>query len=107
VTGGFNFDAKLRRPSIDLQDIFHAHVGGIDVLSKALLIADRMLDDGKLQAFLDERYAGWDTPFGSDILNGRLSLAQLSDRVLTQRVEPARRSGRQEMLENLVARYLV
>jgi xylose isomerase len=107
VTGGFNFDAKLRRPSIDLQDIFHAHVGGIDVLSKALLIADRMLDDGKLQAFLDERYAGWDTPFGSDILNGRLSLAQLSDRVLTQRVEPARRSGRQEMLENLVLRYVL
>jgi xylose isomerase len=107
VTGGFNFDAKLRRPSIDVQDIFHAHVGGIDVLAKALLIADRMLDDGKLQAFLNERYAGWDTPFGSDILNGRLSLAQLSDRVLTQRVEPARRSGRQEMLENLVLRYVL
>jgi xylose isomerase len=107
LTGGFNFDAKLRRPSIDLQDIFHAHVGGIDVLAKALLIADRMLDDGKLQAFLDERYAGWDTPFGGDILNGRLSLAELSDRVLSQRIEPARRSGRQEMLENLVLRYVL
>jgi len=107
TTGGFNFDAKLRRPSIDLQDIFHAHVGGIDVLAKALLIADRMLDDGKLQAFLDERYAGWETPFGSDILNGRLSLADLSDRVLSQKIEPARRSGRQEMLENLVLRYVL
>jgi xylose isomerase len=106
TTGGFNFDAKLRRSSIDLQDVFHAHVGGIDVLARALLIADRMLEDGKLQAFIDERYAGWDTPFGHEILAGRVSLADLSERVFSQRIEPTPRSGRQEMLENLVARYL-
>jgi xylose isomerase len=107
TTGGFNFDAKLRRSSVDLQDVFHAHVGGIDVLARALLIADRMLEDGKVQAFIDERYAGWDTPFGHEILAGRLSLSDLSERVFSQRTEPTPRSGRQEMLENLVARYLV
>ncbi|MGD0674520.1 MAG: xylose isomerase [Polyangiaceae bacterium] len=107
TTGGFNFDAKLRRSSIDLQDIFHAHVGGIDVLARALLMADRMLDDGKLQLFVDERYAGWDAPFGREIHAGSVTLADLSDRVLSQRIEPMRRSGRQEMLENLLSRYLV
>jgi xylose isomerase len=106
-TGGFNFDAKLRRQSIEPDDIVHAHVGGIDVLARALLIADRMLEDGKLQSFVDERYAGWSQTLGQDILGGRATLTQLSDRVLSQKVDPKPRSGRQEMLENLVSRYLV
>ncbi len=106
-SGGFNFDAKLRRQSIDLEDLFHAHVGGIDVLARALLIADRMLEDGKLQAFVDERYSGWSQPLGQEILGGKVSLAQLSERVLSQKLDPQPRSGRQEMLENWVSRYLV
>jgi xylose isomerase len=65
-----------------------------------------MIEDGKLQAFVDDRYAGWEGSLGKDILQGRLSLADLSDRVLSQRIDPAAKSGRQEMLENLVARYL-
>jgi len=105
-TGGFNFDAKLRRSSIELQDMFHAHVGGIDVLAKALLIADRMIDDGKLASLVGERYSGWNAPFGKQILDGQLSLSALSERVLAAKSEPARRSGHQEMLENLVARYV-
>ena len=105
-TGGFNFDAKLRRQSIDPVDLVHAHVGGIDVLARALLIADRMLEDGPLTAAVTERYAGWDGPLGKEILAGRASLADLSERVLSQRIDPKPRSGRQEALENLVSRYL-
>ena len=106
ATGGFNFDAKLRRQSTDLQDLFHAHIGGMDNLARALLCADRLLSDGKLQAFVDERYAGWKSPLGADVLAGRLSLDQLSEKVLAQKIDPKPRSGRQEMLENLVNRYL-
>ncbi|HEX2657606.1 MAG TPA: xylose isomerase, partial [Polyangia bacterium] len=99
-------DAKVRRQSMDPVDLFHAHVGGMDNLARALLIADKMLTDGKLQGFVDERYAGWNAKLGQDISNGKLSLAQLSDHVLTNKLDPKPRSGRQEMLENLVNRYL-
>ena len=107
TTGGFNFDAKVRRQSIDLQDLFHAHVGGIDMLARALLIADRMIQDKQFGALLEQRYAGWAKPLGQDILAGRVSLQQISDRVLSQNTSPEPRSGRQEMLENLINRYLV
>jgi xylose isomerase len=105
-TGGFNFDAKVRRQSIDPVDLVHAHVGGIDVLARALLMADQMLEDGRLQAAVDERYAGWEGPLGKDILSGRTTLTQLSERVVSQGLDPKPRSGRQEALENLVSRYL-
>ena len=106
TTGGFNFDAKVRRQSNEPVDLFHAHVGGMDILARSLLIADKMLSDGKLQAFVDERYAGWNEGLGKDILSGKLTLADISDRVLAQKIDPKPRSGRQEMLENLVNRYL-
>jgi xylose isomerase len=105
-TGGFNFDAKVRRQSNDPSDLFHGHVGGMDNLARALLIADKMLSDGKLQGFIDERYAGWNEKLGKDILAGKLSLADLSERALADKLDPKPRSGRQEMLENLVNRYL-
>ena len=106
TTGGFNFDAKVRRQSNDLADLFHGHVGGMDNLARALLTADKMLSDGKLQAFVDERYAGWNEQLGKDILAGKLSLADLSEKALAAKLDPKPRSGRQEMLENLVNRYL-
>jgi len=105
-TGGFNFDAKVRRQSIAPVDLMHAHVGGMDNLARALLIADKMLSDGKLQGFVDERYAGWKQGLGADIMGGKLNLEQLSERVLSQKIDPKPRSGRQEMLENLVNKYL-
>ena len=105
-TGGFNFDAKVRRQSIDPADLFHGHVGGMDNLARALLIADKMLSDGKLQAIVDERYAGWKEGLGRDILAGKATLEQLSERVLAQKIDPKPRSGRQEMLENLVNKYV-
>ena len=105
-TGGFNFDAKVRRQSNDPSDLFHGHVGGMDNLARALLIADKMISDGKLQGFIDERYAGWNEQLGKDILAGKLSLSDLSDKALASKLDPKPRSGRQEMLENLVNRYL-
>jgi xylose isomerase len=105
-TGGFNFDAKVRRQSIDLADLFHAHIGGMDVLARALLTADRMLEDGRLQAAIDARYKGWTEGLGKEILDRKLSRDQLSDRVIKQQIEPKPRSGQQELLENLVNQYV-
>lgn len=105
TTGGFNFDAKLRRQSIDPEDLFHAHIGGIDTLARALLQAARMIEDGALSRAVAARYAGWDGPLGRAILTGQQSLSGLSDYVLQQPREPQPQSGRQEMLENLVNRY--
>jgi len=105
-TGGFNFDAKLRRQSIDPVDLFHGHIGGMDVLARALLNAARMVEDRKLAAIVNERYARWDGDLGRAILNGQTTLADLSDHVIRTGVEPRPRSGRQELLENLVNDYL-
>jgi len=105
-SGGFNFDAKLRRQSLDPEDLFHAHVGGVDTLARGLLAAARMREDGGLRRFVQERYAGWDAPFGREILEGKTSLAELARHVLESGIEPAPRSGRQEMLENWVNRYV-
>jgi xylose isomerase len=106
TTGGFNFDAKLRRQSIDPEDLFHAHIGGVDTLACSLLRAARMIEDGQLAALVQERYAGWDAALGRDILAGNKTLADLADLVHAQGIEPRPRSGRQEMFENLVNRYV-
>jgi xylose isomerase len=106
TTGGFNFDAKLRRQSVDPIDLFHAHIGGLDTLARALLAAARMLEEGRLKALLDERYQGWSERLGREILEGRRSLADLADHVALAKADPKPRSGRQERLENLVQTYL-
>ncbi len=103
-SGGLNFDAKVRRQSIDAADLFHGHIGGMDVCAQALLIAEKMINDGRLQAAQKTRYAGWDTPAGQDILGGRRTLSELADEVLARNVDIAPVSGRQEVLENLVNR---
>ncbi|MDR7333780.1 xylose isomerase [Roseateles asaccharophilus] len=104
-SGGLNFDAKVRRQSIDAADLFHGHIGGMDVCAQALLVAEKMIVDGRLKQAQDARYAGWDTPAGQDILNGKRSLAELADEVLAKNVDIAPVSGRQEVLENLVNRF--
>ena len=106
TTGGFNFDAKLRRQSSDRTDLFHAHIGGIDTLAQALLVAADLLESGTLASAKDARYAGWDGPLGQEILAGRASLADLADRVHAGSVSPVRHSGRQEYLENVVNRSI-
>ena len=105
-SGGFNFDAKLRRQSVDPVDLFHAHVGGIDALARGLLAAAALLEDGSLQRFVDERYAGWKGALGRQIRGGSLGLAELSAQVLAGDREPRPRSGRQERLENWVGRFV-
>jgi xylose isomerase len=106
TTGGFNFDAKVRRQSFEPEDLFHAHVGAMDILARALLVADRMLTDGALTGLVDARYAGWKDQLGREILEGKLSLEQIAQQVAAKNIDPKPRSGRQEMLENLVSRYL-
>jgi xylose isomerase len=105
-TGGFNFDAKLRRPSIDLEDLFHAHIGGMDAYALAFKIARRILADGKLEQFVAERYASFDTGYGRDIEKGKTDFRALEKLVLGKLGEPTPRSGKQEYLENLLNTYL-
>jgi xylose isomerase len=104
--GGFNFDAKLRRPSIDLEDLFHAHIGGFDTYALAFKLARRILADGKLEQFVANRYASYDTGYGREIETGRTNFRALEKLVLNKLGEPTPRSGRQEYLENVIARYL-
>ena len=105
TTGGFNFDAKVRRQSIDAVDLFHGHIGAMDVAARALLAAERMIQDGTLARAVEDRYAGWRTPFGRDILDGKSSLEALSAHVLGAGSEPEPVSGRQEYFENLINRF--
>jgi xylose isomerase len=106
TTGGLNFDAKVRRQSIDPEDMFHGHIGGMDVAARALLIAEKMLADGRLKRHVDARYAGWSTGFGQEVLEGKMGLEQVAGRVLERNRDTLPVSGRQEMLENLLNNYL-
>jgi xylose isomerase len=105
TTGGFNFDAKVRRQSIDGVDLFHGHIGAMDVAARALLAAERMIQDGTLAKLVQDRYAGWRTAFGRDILDGKSSLEALAAHVLGNDTDLEPVSGRQEYLENLVNRF--
>jgi xylose isomerase len=102
--GGFNFDAKVRRQSIDPADLFYGHVGGIDVLAHALLNAEAIIKDGRLQRFVEDRYAGWRSEFGQQALRS-LTLDQLADHALEANSDVRPGSGRQEYLENLINRF--
>jgi xylose isomerase len=105
TTGGMNFDAKIRRQSIEPDDLLHAHVGSMDATAKALLNAAAIIEDGALQKFVDERYSGWGGALGKDILAGRKSLSDLATYIDEKKLEPQPKSGRQEYLENLVNRF--
>jgi xylose isomerase len=102
TTGGFNFDTKLRRQSMNRTDLFHAHVGGIDTLAQSLLVAAGMIEGGALERLRDERYAGWGNDLGRSILSGEVLFEMLAGRVATGEIDPQPVSGRQEQLENLV-----
>lgn len=104
-TGGMNFDSKVRRQSIDPVDLFHGHIGGMDVCARALLMAEQMILDGRLKAAVDARYAGWNSAGARDILDGRVALDDLANHVLAANVDVLPVSGRQELLENMVNRF--
>jgi xylose isomerase len=105
-SGGFNFDAKLRRPSIDPEDLFHAHIGGMDAYALAFKLARRILAEGKFEHFVTDRYASFDKGFGRDIEKRRVGFRELNKLVLSRLGEPKPRSGKQEYLENLLNTYL-
>ncbi|ABD25204.1 D-xylose isomerase [Novosphingobium aromaticivorans DSM 12444] len=102
--GGFNFDAKVRRQSIDAADLFHGHIGGIDTIAHALVKAAALIEDGKLDAFRAERYAGWQGELGRKIHADGTTLADIADIAVARDLAPVRRSGRQEWCENLINR---
>lgn len=103
TTGGFNFDAKVRRQSVDAADLLHGHIGGVDVIAKSLLRAEAIIKDGRLDAFRDERYAGWNGDLGKTIKGG--DLAAIADLAVARDLAPQPVSGRQEWLENLINRF--
>lgn len=103
--GGVNFDAKTRRNSTDLVDLFYAHIGGMDAFARALLIAEDIRNKSDLLQFRRQRYASFDSGPGAEFEAGRLSLEDLCA-YARQHGEPARISGRQEYLENLINRYI-
>ncbi|MBC6403316.1 MAG: xylose isomerase [Hyphomonadaceae bacterium] len=100
--GGANFDAKVRRQSREVEDLFYAHIGGMDLLARALENAARLLESEKLISFVNHRYAGWDSGIGADMLSGRASLEDMAANALDTNISPAPRSGRQEYLENII-----
>ncbi|MDQ2065252.1 xylose isomerase [Xinfangfangia sp. CPCC 101601] len=104
TTGGTNFDAKLRRQSLDAGDLVLAHAGAMDTCARALKSAAALLESGELEAARAERYAGWQTPAAKAMLSGGLEAA--AARVTAEGLEPQPRSGRQERLENLWNRYV-
>ncbi len=105
TTGGFNFDAKVRRQSLDAVDLLHGHVGAIDVVAKGLLRAAAIIEDGRLDAFKTQRYAGWRGEVGQAVAGPGASLAAAADLAVSRNFSPNPQSGRQEMLENLVNRF--
>jgi len=106
TTGGFNFDTKLRRQSIDRTDLFHGHIGGIDTLARSLLVAADLLGGDELSSAVEQRYAGWDARLGREILSGGTDLEALHRLVRDQDLDPRPVSGRQERLEGIVNRHI-
>ena len=104
--GGLNFDAKVRRESFEPVDLFHAHIGGMDAFARGLKIATAIRKDGRLAAFMKDRYASWDRGLGKDIEKGKLGLKELEAYMLKKGEADANTSGRQEMLENLINEFL-
>jgi xylose isomerase len=105
-SGGLNFDAKVRRSSIDPMDLFYAHIGGMDTFARGLLSANQIIQDKALSSFLEERYSSFNTGIGARIMSGQVGLDELNKWILSEG-NPILRSGRQEMLENILNAYII
>jgi len=104
-TGGLNFDAHVRRQSIDHIDLFYAHIGAMDAFARGLKIAAKLIKDRVIEKAVAKRYAGWDTRFGRMIESGKMNFKKLETYIL-ENGEPKLQSGRQELLENILNEYL-
>lgn len=100
--GGFNFDSKVRRQSIKLEDMFHGHVGGVDVLAKSLMMAEKMIKNDFIEKSLGCRYEGWNNELGLKIMDGTYDLEKLAHYAESSNLSPTLVSGQQEKLENIV-----
>ena len=103
--GGINFDAKRRRNSTDPADLFYAHVGGMDVFARALLVADNVLQHSDYKKIRLDRYASYNSGSGKAFEEGKLSLEELREYAIAHG-EPTQLSGKQEYLENLINRFI-
>jgi xylose isomerase len=105
VNGGNNFDSKVRRQSIDAADLFHGHVGAVDVIARGLLNAVKLIEGGEIEGFVAERYAGWQGADAQAMMAGKMTLADISDKAVADGIDPKPRSGRQELMENIITRH--
>jgi xylose isomerase len=105
LAGGLNFDAKARRGSVDTLDLFYAHIGAMDNFARGLLIADKIITDGCLDGFVEERYSSWNSALGKQISSGKASFDSIEQWLLANG-EPVLKSGRQEYLENIINQYI-
>lgn len=104
-SGGLNFDAKPRRASFEPADLFYSHIAGMDAFAQGLKIAHRMLEDGKLEDFVKERYSSYSTGIGADIVNGKVGFKELEEYIMNKKI--VNTSGRQELLEAIVNQYIL
>ncbi len=106
TTGGVNFDSKVRRESFEPEDLFHAHIGGMDAFARGLKIAAAIRKDGRLADFVKQRYSSWDRGLGKSIEQGKESFETLEAYMLKKGEAAANESGRQEFLENLINEFI-
>ena len=104
--GGINFDAKTRRNSTDLEDIFYAHIGGMDAFARALIVANNVLENSDYLKLREDRYASFGSKKGRAFENGELSLEDLQNIALENGDGPVQKSGRQELFENIINQYI-
>ena len=104
--GGLNFDAKIRRQSIDPEDLFYAHIGGMDVAARTLLATEKMINDNKFSSYIKSRYKDWESDLGKLIHDKSSNLSIVANKVLEDNLNPEPRSGNQELLENMINKYL-
>jgi len=105
-SGGVNFDAKVRRESFEPIDLFYAHIGSMDAFARGLKVAAAIIQDGALSSLLSQRYSSWDSDLGRDIESGKSSFRNLEAFIMPKGEAARNQSGRQELLENIVNRYL-
>jgi xylose isomerase len=103
--GGVNFDAKIRRNSTDLDDIFIAHIAGMDTFARALVVADKILTESPYKKMRADRYASFDSGAGADFAAGKLTLEQLAE-IGANGGEPGQISGKQELYEAIINQYI-
>ena len=105
TTGGLNFDAHVRRQSIDNLDLFYAHIGAMDAFARGLKIASKLMRSKVFEKAVNKRYSGWDTDFGKKVAAGKMDFTKLEAYIL-EKGEPKLQSGRQELLENILNEYI-